>query len=165
MKNRPSVVLVRIKSGKKCALSKTSCTPIRCWTQVVNGNWFIVYVSLLLWQNIANASRGICPCRGEIWLRSRSSSILDHFPDIGRNIIKWIRSEYRSILLTFTTEQLLYVCILLLQNIANAIGGTCPCRREIRSRSMSSSILDHFPDIGRNIIEWIQSKRTAIFLD
>jgi len=113
---------------------------------------------------IANVSGGICHYRDEIRPRSRSSSILDHFPDIGRRNIEQIKSKYRPIFLIYTSEHLLDIWMLLLSYIANVSGGICHYRDEIRSKSRSSSILDHFPNIGRRNIEQIKSKYRHIFL-
>ena len=79
--------------------------------------------------------------------RSRSSSILDHFPDIGRRNIEQIQSKYRHIFLIYTLDHLLYILMLLLPYIADANTGTCHYLDEINLRS--SSILDHFPNIRR----------------
>ena len=45
----------------------------------------ILYIRILLLPHIADASTGTCDCRDEIHSRSRSSSILDHFPGIRRS--------------------------------------------------------------------------------
>jgi len=94
--------------------------------------------------------------------RSRSSSILDHFPDIRWSSIEQFQSKHRPIFLSYTSEHLLYIWILLLRYIADANTGTCHCRDEINSRS--SSILDHFPDIWRSNSCWIRSRHRRIFL-
>ena len=88
------------------------------------------------------------------------SSILDHFPNVGLSNIEQIQSKHRCIFLIYTSEHLFYIWILLLQHIDDATIGTC--RDEMKSRS--SSILDHFPDIGRTQIEQIQSNHRCIFL-
>jgi len=114
---------------------------------------------------IADANTGTCHYRDEIRSKSRSSSILDHFPDIGRRNIEQIKSKYRPIFLIYTSEHLLYVWILLLRYIDDAMICTCHCRDEIRPRSRSSSILDHFPNVGRSNIEQFQSKYRPIFIN
>jgi hypothetical protein len=101
-------------------------------------------------------------CRDEITSRSKSSSILDHFPDIGQSNVERFQSKHRCIFLAYTSEHLLYTWILLLQHIADASIGTCHGRDEIKFRS--SSILDHFPDIVRSNVERFQSKHRCIFL-
>jgi hypothetical protein len=118
---------------------------------------------MLLLPYIANVSGGICHYRDEIRSKSRSSSILDHFPDIGRRSIEQIKSKYRPIFLIYTSEHLLYVWILLFRYIDDAMICTCHCRDEMRSRS--SSILDHFPNVGRSNIEQFQSKYRPIFIN
>ena len=75
--------------------------------------------------------------------------------------------QYKSLystltFLSYTSEHLLYTWIILLQYIVGASTGTSHHRDEINSRS--SSILDHFPDIGRSNVERIQSKHGPIFL-
>jgi len=52
------------------------------------------------------------------------------------------------IFLTYTSEHLLYVWILLLRHIDDATIGFRLCQDEIQSSS--SSILDHFPNIGQS---------------
>ena len=58
---------------------------------------------------IADASVGVCHRRDEI--KSRSSSILDHFPNVGRINIEQIQSKHRPILLSYTSEHLLYIWV------------------------------------------------------
>jgi hypothetical protein len=107
----------------------------------------LLYVCISLLQHIDDASTRTCHFRDEIRSRPRSSSILYHFPDIGRSNVERIPWKQRPIFLIYASERLLYVCILLLQYIDDASTRTCHFRDEIRSRS--SSILDHFPNVGR----------------
>ena len=86
---------------------------------------------MLLLPYIADANTGTCHYRDEIRSKSRSSSILDHFPDIGRRSIEQIKSKYRPIFLIYTSEHLLYVWILLLRYIDDAMICTCHCRDDI----------------------------------
>ena len=104
----------------------------------------LLYTWIILLQYIVGTSTGTSHHRDEI--NSRSSSILDHFPDIGRSNVERIQSKHGPIFLSYTSEHLLYTWIILLQYIVGASTGTSHHRDEINSRS--SSILDHFPDIG-----------------
>ena len=64
-------------------------------------------------------------------MKSRSSSILDHFPNVGLSNIEQIQSKHRRVILIYTSEHLLYVWILLLQHIDDATIGTRHCRDEM----------------------------------
>jgi len=105
---------------------------------------FSIWILLLRYMD--NPSKGICPGRDEI--KSRLSSILDHFPDIGRSTVERIPSKHRSTILTYTSEHLFSIWILLLRYIHGPCTAICLGWDEIRSRSRSSSILDHFLDVG-----------------
>ena len=89
------------------------------------------------------------------------SSILDHFPDVGLSNIEQNQSKHRPVLLIYTSEHLLYVWILLLQHIDDATIVTRHCRDEMKSRS--SSILDHFPDVGLSNIEQNQYRSIDLY--
>ena len=117
---------------------------------------------LLLWY-IADANTGTC--RGRYEIRSKSSSILDHFPDIGWSNVEWIQSKRKCASLTYTSEHSLYICILLLQYSGNASVGICHYRDKIRPRLRLSSILDHFPNIRRSNVEQFQLKHRLIFIN
>jgi len=124
----------------------------------------LLYTWILLLKCIVDAM--ICTCRGRDEIRpwSRSSSILDHFPNIRRSNIERMQSKYRCISLIYKSEHLLYTWILLLKCIVDAMICTCRGRDEIRPWSRSSSILDHFPNIRRSNIERMQSKYRCISL-
>ena len=94
----------------------------------------LLYTWKLLLKCIDDASTGIRRCRYEIRSRSqsRSSSILDHFPNNGRSNIERMQSKYRCISLIYKSEHLLYTWILLLKCIVDAMICTCRGRDEIR---------------------------------
>jgi len=122
----------------------------------------LLYIWILLLIYIDDASAGFCHGRDEMWLRS--SSILDHFPNVGRFKYRMIvRSMHRPIFLSYTSENLLYIWILLLIYIDDASAGICRGRDGMWLRS--SSILDHFPNVGRFKYRMIvRSKHRPIFL-
>jgi deoxyhypusine synthase len=122
----------------------------------------VSYIWISLLRHIDDATIGFRLYRDK--MRSSSSSILDHFPDIEQSNEERIQAKHRCILLTYTSEHLPYMWISLLQHIDDAKIGFRLYRDELSSRSSSSSILDHFPDIEQSKEERIQAKHRCILL-
>ena len=80
------------------------------------------------------------------WDRWRGS-ILDHFPNIWICYKCWIQSKGPLPFLHYTAIHVLCLWMWVLRCIEDACSRTYHDRDEMKLRSMTSSILDHFPNI------------------